>query len=53
MYAIYWKCENGFTGNGQHILGMESLASWLQHLRSRYPDMLHWGQDKEGMRVNL
>lgn len=51
MYAIFWKCEKGLTGNGNHILTYDSLTSWLLYLREKYPDMEHWGQDERGERI--
>ena len=50
MYAIFWRCENGFIGNGQHVLSLETLESWLSHLRRKYPNMEHWGEDETGKR---
>ena len=51
MYAIYWKCEKGLTGNGEHTLSYETLIAWLSHLREKHPDMEHWGQDESGQRL--
>ena len=54
MYAVYWISENGqVRGNGEHILDMESLMSWLTHLRTKYPKMDHWGQDEKGNRLDM
>jgi hypothetical protein len=53
MYAIYWKCEKGLTGNGELILDYETLILWLSQLRQKYPDMEHWGQDESGQRLNV
>lgn len=44
MYAIFWTSSNGQTGNGEYILDEESLCAWLDKLRTRYPEMKHWGQ---------
>lgn len=48
MYAIFWKCERGLTGNGEYILSYDGLISWLSYLREKHPDMEHWGQDESG-----
>lgn len=54
MYAVYWISENGqLRGNGEHILDMERLISWLSHLRAKYPMMDHWGQDENGNRLDI
>ena len=52
MYAVYWQSETGVTGNGEHVLDYQLLASWLSYLRRKYPNMEHWGQDKNGQRVD-
>lgn len=43
MYAIFWKNENGGTGNGEYILNEWELNEWLTCLRAEYPEMKHWG----------
>ena len=48
MYAIFWTSSNGQTGNGEYILDEESLYAWLDKLRTRYPEMKHWGQLANG-----
>ena len=48
MYAIFWTSSNGQTGNGEYILDEESLYAWLDKLRTKYPDMKHWGQLANG-----
>ena len=53
MYAIYWKCEKGLTGNGELILDYETLIAWLSHLRRKYPNMEHWGEDETGRRLEI
>jgi hypothetical protein len=43
----------GNTSNGQFILDEVLLRAWLSYLREAYPDMYHWGQDREGNRYNF
>ena len=50
MYAIFWTLPDGRTGNGEYILDEESLCAWLDSLRTKYPEMKHWGQLPNGER---
>lgn len=50
MYAIYWIDSDGTTGHGEHILDEATLCAWLDRLRTRYPEISHWGEDKNGER---
>jgi len=46
-YAIFWL-EDGVIGNGEYILDEATLKAWLVILRTRYPEMRHWGQLANG-----
>ena len=52
MYAVFWVAENGTKGNGEYILTEGALRAWLSHMRSKYPEMTHWGQSVDGERYN-
>jgi len=41
LYRIVWTDENGGTGHGEYCLSREVAISWLSHLRTKYPSMIH------------
>ena len=43
MYAIFWIDSDGTKGNGEYILNEQTLRAWLGRMRSKYPEMSHWG----------
>jgi len=43
MYRIAWKCDKTEAkANGEYCLDLKTAASWIQRLRSKYPEMEHW-----------
>jgi len=42
MYRIMWSMPNGDSGHGEYCLTLEAGQSWIEYLRTKYPDMQHW-----------
>jgi len=47
MYRISWSIPaTNYTGHGAFCHSYLLAQDWLVYLRNKYPDMLHWVEDK-------
>ena len=46
MYRIAWSTSTRETGNGEYCLSLEVAQAWVEHMKTKYPDMCHWIEEK-------